>query len=151
MVRRLLLIAASAASVAVITLPAKAVDLQPGQWEVSTKRERDGVVTQRPMRATCITPEKAKQITEEIGKALPTSQTSTRSTTCQILDRKTTDKEVTWRMQCTGLFPAEQTGRYVVDSPQHYTSTVHSSVKVNQKTLSSTLTTEGRRIGECPK
>jgi hypothetical protein len=132
-------------------LPVKAIDLQPGQWEISTKRERDGVVETRPSRTMCITPEKARQITKQISKAFPTNEFSSHSTTCKILDVKETDREVTWRAQCTGLFPAEQSGRYVIDSPEHYTSTVRSSVNSGQKTLSSTLTTQGRRTGECPK
>ena len=54
-------------------------------------------------------------------------------------------------MECSGLFPAEQVGRYAVDTPQHYTSELKSSVKLPGKTMSSTLAIEGRRIGECPQ
>lgn len=138
---------------AMLGASAGAVDLQPGQWEISTKRERDGVVAERPTRTLCITADKAKDVAEQVGKALPTELFTTRSTTCKIVDRVTTADEVTWHMQCTGLFPVEQTGRYFVDNPQHVTSTVRSSVSVSggRKTLSSTLTTEARRVGECPK
>jgi len=147
-VRRLVFVAISATAMAAA---AQAVDLQVGLWEVSTKSERGGVVTQRPVRTLCIAPDKAKEITAQVAKALPTDKFSSRNTTCKIVDLKVGDKEVAWRTQCTGQFPAEQTGRYVVENPQHYTNTVRSSVKVAQKTLSSTLTTEGRRTGECPK
>jgi hypothetical protein len=147
-VRRLLLVALGAAAMAAA---AQAVDLQAGLWEVSTTSARNGVSTPRPARTLCMTPEKAKAITAQIAKALPTDTFSSRNTTCKIVDLRETEKEVTWRTQCTGQFPAEQTGRYVVDNPQHYTNTVRSSVKGVKKTLSSTLTTEGRRVGECPK
>ena len=131
--------------------PARALDPQPGQWEISTKRESGGTVTQRPPRTMCMTAEKAKQVTTEISRIFPTGEFSNRGTTCKVVELKKTDKEVTWRAECTGLFPAEQTGRYVIDNPQRFESTVHSSVKAGQTTLASTLTTEGRRTGECQK
>ena len=143
--------ATGAVGLALTVAPVGAADLQPGLWELSSKSDRDGVIAQRPLRKQCITPDKAKQVTEQVSRALPKNEFGNRGANCKIIDLKTTDQEVTWRTECSGFFPAEQTGRYVVDSPQHVTSEVHSSVKLAQKTLSSTVTTEGRRIGECPK
>jgi hypothetical protein len=134
---------------------AHAVDLQPGQWEISTQRERAGVVTERPKRTACFTPDQAKKIATQLGKAIPPEPYVSRGTTCKIIDWKTPGDEVTWRMQCAGLFPGEQTGRFVIDSPEHYSFTVRSTVSVTRggfsRTFSSTLTTDARRVGECPK
>ncbi len=148
MLPRLLLICAGATSLGLTAVPAKAVELQPGLWEISTKQERDGAVTQRPTRNKCITSEQAKTIS---SRAFLAGEFRLRGRTCKIIDQHQTDKEITWRMECPGLFPAEQAGRHVVDSPQHYTSELKSSVKLPGKTMSSTLTVEGRRIGECPQ
>jgi hypothetical protein len=136
------------AVVMLFAVSARAIDLQAGLWEISTKHERDGVTIPAPMRTKCIAPEQAKIISE---RAFPPAEFNRQGRTCKVSDLHKTDKEMTWRIECSGLFPAEQTGRYVVDSPQHYMSELKSSVKLPTKTLSSTVTNEGRRIGECPK
>jgi hypothetical protein len=54
-------------------------------------------------------------------------------------------------MQCTGPFTAEQAGSFAIDSPQNYTIVLKTTATVTQTTVTSTLTSEGRRIGECPR
>jgi len=148
MVRRLLLISAGATLLILAALPAKAVDLQPGLWEVSGKTERDGVITPRPMRTKCITPEKAKDISRRPSIEFSPSRGSE---SCKTVDSQKTVNGMTWRLQCAGLITAEQTGSFVFDSPQHYTILLKTTATAGRRTQTSTLTVEGRRIGECPQ
>lgn len=139
--------ATTTAIVAMAGLSAAAVDLQPGLWEISSRSERAGVVTQRPIRTKCITPVQAQTLSRRTFLA---GEFRLRGQTCKIVDLHQTDQDMTWRMECPGLFPMVQAGRYVVDSPQHYASELKSSVMLPGKTMSATLSVEGRRIGECP-
>jgi uncharacterized protein DUF3617 len=149
MVCRALLVAASATLIlAISSLPTRAVELQPGLWEVSGKKESNGVITQRPTRTQCITPEKAKEVSSRTSIELSVSRGGE---SCKTVDSKKTDTGITWRMQCAGLITAEQTGSVVLDSPHHYTILFKTTATVGRRTLTSTLTTEGRRIGECPQ
>lgn len=148
MVSRSLLVTAATAFLVMAAVPAVAVEMQPGLWEVSSKSERDGVVTTRPTKTQCITPEKAK---EASGRTSIEFSISRGSETCKIVDSQKTDKGMNWRMQCAGPIPAEQTGSSLFDSPQHYTTITKTTATAARKTLTSTMTVEGRRIGECPK
>src|SRR5665647_576087 len=122
-------------------LPAIAAEMQPGLWEVTSKSERDGVVKTRPTKTQCITPEKAKEAGSRTSIELNMSRGSE---TCKIVDSKKTDNGMTWRMQCAGPIPAEQTGSSVFDSPQHYTTVTKTTATAARKTLTSTMTAEGR-------
>lgn len=148
MVRGLLLISAGATSLILAALPAKAVDLQPGLWEVTGKEERDGVITQRPRRTHCITPGQAKEASSRTSVELSVSRGGE---SCKTVDSQKTDTGMTWRMRCVGPIAAEQTGSFVFDSPQHYTVVLKTTATAARRTLTTTLTTEGRRIGECPQ
>ena len=122
-------------------------------WLTTTVRDRDGVVTQLPPRTKCVTQEMLKQSPASKGEdfGLPALLKNRFDISCKALDRKWSGPQLTWRIECTGLFPAEQTGRMTVENPQRYTQELKSSVKLPVKTLHSVLTVEARRIGECPK
>ncbi len=146
MLCRLLLIAVSATFLALAGVPAKAVDLQPGLWEVSSKSERGGVVKARPTKTRCITPEQAR----EFVNRTPYEKTGTNES-CKSADLKQAGNTMSWRIQCTGKLPMETSASYTFDNPQHYTAVFKTTVTVMGKTTSSTLTVQGRRLGECPK
>ena len=145
---RVLFITASAmVAVMAPSVSVEAIQLQPGLWEVSRKIVRDGVVTQRPTRTKCVTPENAKLYSQQ---AFPTSEFSARGRTCKIINPKSTDKEVRGEWNARGVplgagCPLRHRRRRALASE------LRSSVKLPKKTLSSISTTEGRRIGECPK
>ena len=148
MVRGAVFVAASIIFVGLTSFPANAVDLQPGLWEVSGKSERGGVITPRATRTKCITPEKAKDISSRTSIEFSLSRGSE---SCKTVDSQKTANGMTWRLQCAGLITAEQTGSFVFDSPQHYTILLKTTATTGRRTLTSTLTVEGRRIGECPR
>jgi type II secretory ATPase GspE/PulE/Tfp pilus assembly ATPase PilB-like protein len=148
MLCRLLLICAGVTSPGLAAMPAQAVELQPGLWEVTSKSERDGVIKQRPTKTDCITPEKAKEASRRTSIELGISRGSE---SCKVVGTQKTDNGMTWRMQCVGPISGEQTGSYVIHSPQHYTAVANTITTAGRRALTSTLTVEGRRTGECPQ
>jgi len=121
---------------------------QSGLWEVSTKRERVGVTTPQATRTRCITEKQASELGTQpsvITSAGPAGPN------CKFADWQKTPDGVTWRLQCPGPLAAEQTGRYVFDTAQHFTATFNTSVSIPGRERTSVLTIEARRIGECPK
>lgn len=125
--------------------PAHALDtLQAGQWQITGKRERNGVVSERPPVTRCITAEEARNIPKQPAG-------TTQGATCQPADYKESGKTASWRMHCTGPFTLDTTANYSVPDPQHYSATFVTTIIVNGKSTSSTLTLQGIRLAECPK
>ena len=129
-------------------VPALAVELQPGLWEVSSRSERAGVVQARPAKTRCLTPEKAREAATQTSMDLSKGG---RGEGCKTVESRKTDNGLTWRMQCVGLIAAEQTGSFAVENPQRYTAVLKTTATIGSRSLTSTLTVEARRIGECPK
>ena len=71
--------------------------------------------------------------------------------TCQSIEPRKTDTGMSWSIQCAPEMPLRATASYAFDGAQHYVATVKSEPTFAGKTLASTLTIEGRRIGERPK
>jgi hypothetical protein len=138
-----------ACDIAVATLtfnfaPALAAEPQPGLWEIHQTVEPDG--TARPTRTRCIDAEQASQFAE-----LPSREATVGLATCKSVDLHKTDNGMTWTTQCPPL-PLRIAASYLVDTPQHYTLRFRREMLVHGQVLaSSTVTIEGRRIGECPK
>ncbi|MBS0534129.1 MAG: DUF3617 family protein [Proteobacteria bacterium] len=121
---------------------------QPGLWEVITKHERGGVGKSDPAKQRCITAEQAKSFGSR--DAVPVAN-SRNGMTCKLADWQAQPDGTSWRIACTGAVAAEQTGRYVFDSAQHFTATMTTTVSTPGRERVSVLTIESRRIGECPK
>lgn len=128
-----------------LAAPAHALDtLQAGQWQVTGKRERSGVVTERPPVTRCLTAEQARDIPKRPTEA-------SQGATCRPADYQERGKTASWRMHCSGAFTVDTTASYSVPDPQHYSATFATTVTLGGKTSSSTLTMQGTRLGECPK
>lgn len=120
---------------------------QPGLWEVITKHERAGVGKTDPLKQRCITAEQAKSFGSR--EAIPAGDRN--GMTCKLADWQAHPDGTSWRIACSGAMTAEQTGRYVFDSAQHFTATMTTTVSTPGRERVSVLTIESRRIGECPK
>jgi len=121
---------------------------QPGLWEVITKHERGGVGKTEPAKQRCITAEQAKNFGSR--DTVPVAN-SRNGMTCKLADWQANADGVSWRIACSGAMTAEQSGRYVFDAAQHFTTTMTTTVSTPGRERVSVLTIESRRIGECPK
>ena len=156
MLRRILLVTAGATSLVLAGGPAKAVDMQPGLWELTTKVDRNGAVSTRPPRSRCITPEAANAARAKTDFDISAGAKARLSArfgqdACKLIDTKNSQVLTTWRLQCTGSPRVEQEGTARFDNPRHYVLVIRTSMTVLNKTLTSVLTTEGQHKGECPR
>jgi hypothetical protein len=154
--RRFCLVCASFAILPAIGGPAATVELQPGLWELTIKAERDNITTARPTKMRCITPEQAKAVAGRTSFELDSGAAiALRSRgggqTCRVVHSQRTGDVLTWRMRCDAPISAEQVGRFTIEGSQHYTIVVETKATVAHRSVTSTLTTEGRHTGECPR
>jgi hypothetical protein len=153
--RRILLIACIVASSLALS-EAVAIEMQPGLWVLTSKSERGGVGQTNPTKVRCISAEESKSAASRTSVALTVRATALLNDrfgkdACKIIESKKTDDGASWLMRCNGITTAEQEGGLKFDSPRHYTSSIRTTVSFQGKTATSTLTSEGRRTGECPK
>lgn len=153
---RTLLVATGTALIAVsFGLPAAAVEMQPGRWELTTKVERDGAVSTRRPRSRCISRQAANAARDRTDLEIAAIVTSRPSApldkdACKVTDVKNSQDLMTWRLQCTGSPSVEQQVTTRFENPRHYVLVIRTSMTVLNKTSTSVLTTEGRHTGECP-
>jgi hypothetical protein len=154
--RHFLAVTASTLINALSGLPTAAVEMQPGLWEVTTIVDHNGAVSTRSPRLKCINAEgpNAAGTNADFGfSADARAMLSARfgQDACKLVEAKNGKDLITWRLQCTGKLSAEQEGSVRFDNPQHYTATIRSSITSDKKTVTSTVTTEGRHRGDCPR
>lgn len=126
--------------------PALAAEPQPGLWEIHKSFARGGTSTQRPVRTRCISAEQAGQFAQ-----LPSREVKVGPAVCKSFAVDKTDNGTTWATLCPSL-PFRFAASYVGDTPQHYIWMFRREIMLaGQPIATSTVTIEGRRIGECPK
>jgi hypothetical protein len=156
MCRGFLLTATSALIEALCILPATAVEMQPGFWELTSRINRDGVGSTRPVRVRCVTAERAnatRSMTDlDVNSGLSaTLGASSGRDACKLTEAKSGKDVLTWRLQCTGSPSLTKEFSARVDSPRHYVAVTKTSITLGNKTLTVVSTTEGHYKGECPR
>jgi hypothetical protein len=121
-----------------------AQSLQPGQWNLTSKSERNGVTNDRAPVTRCISAEQAKDIPRR-----PTADTQ--HPNCSTADIQDSGNAVSFRTRCTGQPSIETIASFAIPDPQHYTATFKTTVSLGSKTTTSVLTVQGVRTGECAK
>ena len=119
---------------------------EPGLWEITTRSERNGVAREPRTRTHCIMPDRAPDFMSRaeanFAKVLGP---------CTSIDRRKTENGSSWRIQCSAELPIQADASYAFQSAQHYVATLRSRLTLPGETANSTITVEGKRIGECPK
>lgn len=155
-VRTALLVAASMLIEALPVLPAAAIEMQPGLWELTSKVDRNGAASTRPPRSLCVTAEtanaaRARTDFDLSGGAKAGLNARFGRDACKLVEAKNSQDLMSWRLQCTSSPSAEQEGTARFDNPRHYLLVIRTSITASNKTVTSVTTTEGRHIGECPR
>jgi hypothetical protein len=137
-------------------LPAAAVEMQPGLWELTAKIDRDGAVSTHSPRSRCVSAESARaartRTTFDLGggaKAMLGARFGEGA--CRLTDTRNTRNLVSWRLQCTGSPRVEQDGAARFDNPRHYRLMIRTRMTAGDKTVTSIVTAEGQQKGECPQ
>lgn len=126
-----------------ISLPALADSMQPGQWKVTTQGTTIQNGTEIPITAVttemCITPEMAKETTTD---PLPPQQPG-----CQFEKLDQSETGVLIRSTCPGLISESRR----TWSANGYQSVTHVEADQAGVKVVNNVTTRGERIGECPQ
>lgn len=135
---------------------AEAIDVKPGVWELTGSIERDGRVSVLPPGSRCISARAAADSRE--GAEFILNLGGFRSLearlghgTCKMAEAKNTGALLTWSFVCKGKAVVRQDGQVLADGPEHFTMQVRTQMTTGDRWLASTITTEGRYKGECPK
>ena len=139
--------AASLAVAAVLLLAtdAHAAEPQPGWWEVKIKSTSPSG-PHEVVNNTCIRPEHTKNIATGFSPA------ENPGTSCTRENYKWDGTRLSFQMRCDIQGnKSEVEMAYVFDTPTHYTATMTNKISVRGQSIVTTMTMEGRRVGECPK
>jgi hypothetical protein len=129
----------------IVPADAQTPSIQPGEWMVTSKTMVNGAPVPPTSRARCFTPQQASEITKTFGP-----QVGTVNSTCADPVIETTDRTLTWRLECKGQMDMNVQGSFDFDSPTHYTGTVSSKAWMAGSQISDADTkVEGERVGEC--
>ena len=137
---------AAALLFAIIPVPdARAAEPHPGWWEVKIKSAGPSG-PHEVVNNYCIRPEHTKNIATGFSPA------ENPGTSCTQVNYKWDGTRLTYQIQCKmPNSTSEGDVIYVFDTPTHYTATMTNKISVRGQSIVTTMTMEGRRVGECPK
>lgn len=144
------------AALALMAAPAAAIEVRPGLWELTGMAERDGRAVARPAQTRCISERAARasqdssSFIENLG-ALRSLRKRLGEDACRIAESHNDATRLTWRTLCKGSAMIEQLGSIRLDGPDRLDMEVTTRMTTGDKWITSTVTIEGRYIGECPR
>jgi hypothetical protein len=127
-----------------IALPAAAEGLQHGLWKVTSAPTINGAPGAPQVKMRCVTPEEAADVDKTFSPEVRSANA------CERVEHEMSGTRLKWRLQCTGQPAMEVAGAFEFDTPQHYTALVTTNVAIGGQSMSSRVTIEGERTGECP-
>jgi hypothetical protein len=129
-------------------VPAAADNLvEPGQWKVTSSTVMNGASSPPQVKARCLTPEQAGDVSKTFGPVMSTVNSS-----CERAEFDVTGRALKWRLLCKGQLDIDVAGNFNFDSPAHYTATVVSKGMMAGALISDVKTElEGERVGDCPQ
>ena len=139
-----------------LAAPVRAVDLKPGMWEITGSVERDGRTAQRPAQSRCISVRAARASRDDVSFILDLAGFSKLKArfgedACRLVESGNSPMRLDWRFICKGDAIIEQRGSIRAQGAERFTMDVTTRMTTGEKWLSSSLRTEGRYKGECPK
>ena len=137
-------VALTAALFSAIAFPACADGLQHGLWKVTSTPAIDGAPGAPQVKLRCVTPEEAADVDKTFSPEVRSANS------CERIAHEVSGTKLKWRLQCTGQPAMEVTGAFEFDTPQHYSALVTTNVAIGGQSMSSRVTIEGERTGECP-
>jgi hypothetical protein len=124
--------------------PASADTLQHGLWKVTSTPTINGAAGAPQVKIRCVTPEEAADVDKTFSPEVRSANS------CERVEHEVSGTKLKWKLQCSGQPAMEVTGAFEFDTPQHYTALVTTNVAIGGQSMSSRVTIEGERTGECP-
>lgn len=126
-------------------LLARADGLQPGQWQVLSQPEINGVASPQSQTTRCLTAEDVADLDKTFSAVSRTT-----NSTCERVEHESTPQRLKWHLQCTGQLDMDVAGEFTFDTPEHYTAVVTARASMLGRLMQDVRTRiEGRRLGEC--
>jgi hypothetical protein len=143
--RRSASLPAALVAVSLLSGPASADGIAPGEWKLTESIVMNGNRTPTETRTRCLTPEQAGNTAATFSPEYQTVNSS-----CERIEFNATATGLRWRMKCTGQFDMDVIGDFVFDSPTHYTATIVSKgAMAGQELVSTTVGIDAENIGAC--
>jgi hypothetical protein len=118
--------------------------IQPGLWKVTSSPQIGGAAAPPQVKTRCLTADEASDVDKTFSPAHRTE-----NSTCERVEHELAGTRLTWRLQCTGQMSMEVAGAFDFDTPRHYTAVVTSNAEIGGQKMSTRVTIEGERVGEC--
>jgi Protein of unknown function (DUF3617) len=134
----------TAALLIALAHPALADTLQHGLWKVTSSPTINGAPGAPQVKIRCVTPEEAADVDKTFSPEVRSANS------CERVEHEVSGTKLKWKLQCSGQPAMEVTGAFEFDTPQHYTALVTTNVAIGGQSMSSRVTIEGERTGECP-
>ena len=108
-------------------LPARAIELQPGQWRDVETGTEDGQSAPPETFTICLTPAETKDLLRAFS---PEKEVKALQGKCQTLESKQTSAGFSMRVKCgdAAVFSLDVSANYTFTSPQSYTGTMKTVV-----------------------
>jgi hypothetical protein len=136
--------AALAALLAALASPACAEGIQHGLWRVTSAPTINGAPGAPQVKMRCVTAEEAADVDKTFSPEVRSANA------CERVEHEVSGTRLKWKLQCSGQPAMEVTGAFEFDTPQHYSALVTTNVAIGGQSMSSRVTIEGERTGECP-
>lgn len=144
------------AAAALMATPAAAIEVKPGLWELTGTSVRDGRAVARPSQTRCISERAARASQNNTGfiddlGAMQALKKRLGDDACRIAESHNDARQMSWRYLCKGSTMVEQLGSIRLDGPDRLDMEVTTRMTTGDKWISSTVTMQGRFLGECPR
>lgn len=146
------LAAAVVAAAVALAAPARAaIELSPGEWQVTETGTENGQPVAPEVEKECMSANEARDAMNVVNE-MKKQMTEQGGAQCQALDMKQNGNTITFVMKCGDprQFSFDMAGSYTFVSATRYTGTLKSDVRVMGQRTTSEKKIEAVRIGECP-
>jgi hypothetical protein len=143
--------AAVAAAAVFAASPAwAAIELRPGEWQVTETGTEDGKPMKPEVEKECMSADEARDAINLVNE-FKKQMTEPSGAQCQGFEAKESGNTVTFMMKCGDpkQFAFDITGVYNFVSPTRYTATMKSDVRMMGRRVTSDKKIDGVWIGEC--
>jgi hypothetical protein len=137
-------LAAAVASAAVVAQEPR----RDGNWEMTVQMEMAGMPQKMPPTTIkqCITKEQAN----DPSLLVPQQPGRGAAPDCKVTDQKTAGNKITWTMSCAGATPMTGTGEMVYTNDS-VNGVITMTMNSGGQPMTMTMTTKGKRLGDCVK
>ena len=139
-----------------VALPASALDVKPGLWDVTGTVERDGRTASRPAQSRCISAREVQgargdgAFIAELG-GLSALKARLGEDACTLAEAQNSPRLLNWRLVCKGKVIVQQVGAVRSENSEQFELDVTTRITNGERWLTSRVTAEGRYMGECPR